>query len=218
MVQVLNIARLPCVITCMEDTIRKIENGGFPRAFGGSENYAEIAINRGIPHADKKLGCTLAHLGALNRGWDLLRENQMPVLMLEEDATPTTQSRTIYVPEGTDALWCGNSLYGVTCDMAPVPGFSDLARAPTMMATHAFVVLTENYFRKRIALVVDSLIHGRGPDGVMVIGQDSHCVTRGLHRDTNTVACCHPLWVQSGYFERHTSVVLQPLTKSTRPI
>ena len=93
----------------------------------------------------RHFGCSQSHLKAVTE----LRGNG-PFLVLEDDATPTTDFQpVIEVPEGTGLLYLGHSRFGFSRSAGKIgtPEITedegDFLRVHSMLAAHAILYLTE---------------------------------------------------------------------------
>lgn len=182
--------------------------------FPANKWTSDYRSSPGIYSTQKKVGCTLAHIGMLSRAlqWMSIFEDGDTVTSLEQDAeiVEGAMERMVDIPDDTDALWLGNSAYGATVDLEPVEGYPEICKAPMMMATHAFAMLTKRYAEERLRLVVQSITDPAAKKGGLLIGQDAYCVNKGLHRTMNVYALRMPMFVQDGKFRDKTSIVLEP--------
>jgi len=73
----------------------------------GFENVTRVA---GVPQANSRLGCTMAHSEALRVA---LRETDGPFAIFEDDIFIKNPNTTIEVPDTADALYLGVSRWGI---------------------------------------------------------------------------------------------------------
>lgn len=106
------------------------------------------SINRleGIKDENGKLGCTLAHQAALQK----LSNLEEPYIILEDDVRVSNFVDTIEVPEDADAVYLGNSKYGLyggrgTLRISAEMVDENLFRVYNMLGAHAILYLNKDY-------------------------------------------------------------------------
>lgn len=108
--------------------------------------FESITRHDGALDQNSKLGCTKAHHGLLNK----LSDYEEPFLILEDDARIANFRQHIDVPDDADALYLGNSKYGLyggqgIFRISAEKINDDIFRVYNMLGAHAILYLNKDY-------------------------------------------------------------------------
>ena len=103
----MEINTIPAFYINMDADVHKKESTESVLKILGFENVTRVA---GVPQANSRLGCTMAHSEALRVA---LRETDGPFAIFEDDIFIKNPNTTIEVPDTADALYLGVSRWGI---------------------------------------------------------------------------------------------------------
>lgn len=151
-------------------------------------------------------GVANSHLGVIRH--DIYTKESSPLLIIEDDAKVTENYKQSFtVPEGTDALYLGTSVYGRNHGQTLWGGAvaksidNDYCRVFNMLSMHAILYLSEEY-KSHILELLNQFDGEGGVDDKIAESMDRF----------NVLACKKPMFYQNdGHSERATLTPLQTL-------
>lgn len=108
--------------------------------------FSSVTKFGGVKNDNSRLGCTQSHHKLLNQ----LKDTDTPYIILEDDARIANFVDTINVPRDADAVYLGNSKYGLyggkgVMRISAEPLNDNLFRVYNMLGAHAILYLNKEY-------------------------------------------------------------------------
>lgn len=130
--------------------------------------FEDVTVFPAISHPDPVKGCALSHAAIL----ELMMGSNRPFIILEDDVEIHKFMPKIEVPEDTDALYLGNSDYGLSSGVGKnricvEREDNDLFRCYNMLSSHAILYLSNEYVSQLVKASQFAINYGQGIDKVM---------------------------------------------------
>ena len=130
--------------------------------------FEDVTVFPAISHSDPVIGCALSHAAIL----ELMLRSNAPFMILEDDVEIHKFRPEIEVPDDTDAVYLGNSDYGLSSGVGKKRicverEHQDLFRCYNMLGAHAILYLSNPYVRQLFQASKFAIDHGEGIDKVM---------------------------------------------------
>lgn len=158
--------------------------------------FSSITRIEGVLDENGKSGCTKAHKKALEH----LSETEDPFIILEDDARIANFVSSIEVPDDADAVYLGNSRYGLyggrgTFRISAEKVSEDLYRVYNMLGAHAILYINKDYARfikEKVNFFIET-------------GDDHDKLRAETMKYFNIYALNHPLFYQCGEHSKVTN-------------
>lgn len=165
MVRVLDLRSIKViVINLKSDVVRRAHSLEILERYG----FSDVEIFSAIKNPNPIKGCALSHAAILK---DRLGSD-VPFIVLEDDVEIHKFRPVVTIPEDTDALYLGNSDYGLSSGVGKKRicverENNDLFRCYNMLAAHAILYLNSEYVSQLSKASQFAIDHGEGIDKVM---------------------------------------------------